>query len=106
MSLIIVPQISSKYNIQLWKPEVVTRPNFVKSLYNLVERNTMYIEECDFGQFKCIRFLSNSGTLPNIVFYRSLGPIVYYKKDGFNDSEADYMLRMLNKVKGKQPVRY
>jgi len=55
-------------------------------------------------EFECIRFVSKSGTNPNLVFQKLNGPIIYYKKDGFNKSQSRYMKHMILKVKGKQPM--
>ena len=106
MSLIIIPQHSFKSSS--WKPEVIEKPNFVSSLYKLVERNTMSMETCTFyfdkKEFECIKFVSNAGTAPNVVYHNTKGPVVYYKKDGFSKEEEKYMVYMIEKVIGKQPL--
>ena len=105
MSLIIIPQISSQHNSYHWKPEVVEKTNFVQSLYELVKRKAMNVEKCLFvadEEFECVKFTSNAGTTPNIVFQKMNGPVVYYKKNGFGNKEKQYMLHMIEKVKGKQ----
>lgn len=108
MSLLIIPQMSNKYND--WKPEFVNRPNFIESLYKLVEKKTLIMEICEYYNensfFICIKFTSNTGTNPNVIFKKLKGPVVYYKKKGFNESEKAYMLYVLDKVKGKQIMSY
>jgi hypothetical protein len=82
MSLLIIPQMSNKYND--WKPEFVNRPNFIESLYKLVEKKTLIMEICEYYNknsfFSCIKFTSNTGTNPNVIFKKLKGPVVYYKK--------------------------
>ena len=109
MSLVIIPQMSNKYNT--WEPEFVDRPNFIESLYKLVEKKILFMEICEYyynenSFFNCIKFTSNTGTNPNIIFKKLNGPVIYYKKNGFNESEKAYMLHMLDKVKGKQIMCY
>lgn len=108
MSLIIIPQQSPKF--RTWTPEVVEKPNFVLNLFKLVERNTMSMETCTFyfehKDFECIKFVSNAGTAPNIVYNKTNGPVVYYKEEGFSQDEVMYMTYMLKKVIGKHPIHY
>lgn len=104
MSILIVPQLSSK--TYKWKPEVANNEKLVESLFKLVENKAMNMEIMelfdDYSTFECIKFSSNTGTAENIIFNKCKGPVVFYKKNGFNEQEKVYMFRMLEKVKGKQ----
>lgn len=106
MSLIIIPQYSSKS--LHWTPEVIDKPSFVENLYKLVERKTMNMEIISYfteagEEFECIKFTSCCGTLANTVYSKIKGPVVFLKKDGFNESQQKYMCKMLEKIRGKQP---
>ena len=108
MSIIIIPQVSSKYNSSSWHPQIIDKPHFIDGLCKLVKRKTMDMKYCTFfakDEFTCQKFTSNTGTTDNIVYQKVKGPIVYYKDGGFSNDEADYMINMLLKVKGKQISR-
>lgn len=108
MSVIIVPQLSTKHNSLNWKPNLSSNPNVITNINKLVENDLMISEICEFYspcEFKCLKYTSKSGSSPNIVFVNTKGPIVYYKETGFSNSEYEVIERMLYKVIGKQVIR-
>ena len=104
MSYIVVPQLGNEH-LQI---ELKESNSFINKLLDFVNKNILNAENCTFfvdaEELNCIKFTSNIGKQPNYVFQKLYGPVIFYKKDKFNQTEQNYMLHMLNKVKGKQIV--